>query len=216
MAISRFGEELVDGCGGDDLLAPAGVEAFEIDFLCFEIFGDEAEGIALDAGVDVLGDEDDAFAFVEEGDGAADDAVVGCVGGEAGAEFLILLEDDADAATGLGDGDAVGESALEAEGIEMSDDGAGVSAEVVGVGFEFVQLFDDVEGDDHFVVGEHEERIGIVEEDVGIDDEGFGVAVGLAHFFRIRSCGGIRHFRIVASCELLVASKRPARSQLAT
>ena len=51
-------------CAGHDHLAPAGVELFEIDLLRFEILGDQAQRIALDAGVDVLGDEDDALALL--------------------------------------------------------------------------------------------------------------------------------------------------------
>ena len=36
----------------------------EIDFLRLEIFGGQAQRVALDAGVDVLGDEDDALALL--------------------------------------------------------------------------------------------------------------------------------------------------------
>ena len=64
--------------------------------------------------------------------------------------------------------------------IEMSNDSASVAAQVVGVGLEFVQLLDDVEGDNDLVVAEEEDRVGVVQEDVGVDDEGFYVAV-IAH-----------------------------------
>jgi len=179
-------EEGVDEVAGDGDFTPAGVEAFEIDFLCFEILGGDAEGVGFDAGVDVFGDEDDFFALTEEVEGAADDSVVWGVGGESGAEFLVFIEDDADAAMGLFDGDALGEVAGFAEAVEVSDDGSGVSAEVVVVGLEGVELLDDFEGDDDLVVGEHEQGIGVVEQDVGVEDKVFDVAVGVSHKARVK------------------------------
>ena len=47
--------------------APAGVEVVEVDFLRLEVFGGDAQRVALDAGVDVLGDEDDALALLRAG-----------------------------------------------------------------------------------------------------------------------------------------------------
>ncbi len=154
----------------------------------FEIFGDEAHRVAFDAGVDVFGDEDDVIALLLEGGGAADDAVVGRIGGQAWAEFLVFFENHADSAAGLGELDAFGEFSLEAERIEMADDGSGVAAQVVGVGFEFVQFLDDIEWDDDFVVGEHEEGVGIVKQDVGVENEVLDVAVGWGHVESVQFC----------------------------
>ena len=53
-----FGVEAVDDGGGDDQFAVAGVEGFVIDFLVFEVFGDDAQGVGFDAGIDILGNED--------------------------------------------------------------------------------------------------------------------------------------------------------------
>ena len=58
-----------------------------------------------------------------------------------------------------------------AQPVEVADDRARVAAEVVGAGLELVQLLDDVERDDHLVVREHEQRVGVVQQDVGVDDE---------------------------------------------
>ena len=121
-------EKPVDQFVRNGILAPAGVEVIEINLLGLEVFGVQTQGVALDAGVDVLGDEDDTMALLLEGHGAADDAVVGRVCGEAGAEFLIFLEDDADAAAGLRDGHAFGDVAGASQGVEVTDDGSGVAA----------------------------------------------------------------------------------------
>jgi hypothetical protein len=58
----------------------------------------------------------------------------------------------------------------------MADDRARVSPEVIGAGLELVELLDDVERDDHLVVGEHEQRVGIVQHDVGVEHEVLDVA----------------------------------------
>ena len=64
-----------------------------------------------------------------------------------------------------------------AKPVEVADDRPGVAAEVVGAGLELVEFLDDVERDDHLVVGEQEQRVGVVQQDVGVDDEGLDVAV---------------------------------------
>jgi hypothetical protein len=140
--------------------------------------------VALDARVDVLGDEDDRPSGLLEAVGAADDAVVGGVAREQGAAALVVVEDDPDGAAGLLDPHPLGEIADVAQAVEVPDGGAGVAAEVVGVGLELVQLLDDVERDDDLVVLEHEQRVRVVQQHVRVDDEGLGVAVGFAHWVR--------------------------------
>lgn len=124
--------EFFDCSARDFHLAPAGVKALEIDFLRLEVFGDQAEGVALDPRIDVLGDEDDALALLLEGMSAADDAVIGGVGRQAGAEFLVFFEDDAEPPAGLLELNALREFALLAQLVQVADNRAGVAAQVVG------------------------------------------------------------------------------------
>ncbi len=174
-------EEPIDGPGRHGHFAPAGVEALEIHLLGLEILGHEPHRIALDAGVDVLGDEDDAHALLHEAKGAADDAVVRRIGGQPRAKFLVLLENHADAPAGLRKIDALGKFSLQAKRIEMTDDGSGVAAQIVGVGLELIQFLDDIEGDDDLVVGEHEQGVGIVQQNVRVQNEMLDVSVGMGH-----------------------------------
>ena len=60
-------------------LAPAGVEPIEINFLRLEVLRGNAQRIALDAGIDVLGDEDGVLALLHQVVRNRDDAVVGRV-----------------------------------------------------------------------------------------------------------------------------------------
>jgi hypothetical protein len=62
----------------------------------------------------------------------------------------------------------------------VADDGAGVAPEVVAVGLERVEFLDHVEGDDHLVVGEHEQGRRVMQQVVGVEVEVFDVAV-VAH-----------------------------------
>src|SRR5205814_9549704 len=63
----------------------------------------------------------------------------------------------------------------------MPDDRSCVSSQVIGPGFELVELFDHVERDDDLVLLEHEQRVGIVQQNVGVENEMLDVAV-VAHF----------------------------------
>ena len=81
-------------------------------------------------------------------------------------------------ARGIVRGDRV--AILLPQSVEMSNHRAGITPQVVVGAFEFVQLFDDVERNDHFVVGEQKNGVGIVQKNVGIDDECLDVAV-VAH-----------------------------------
>lgn len=183
-----LGEQPVDHLPRHERLAPARVEAVEVDLLGLEVFGDQAQRVALDAGVDVLADEDDGRALLLQGQRAADDAVVRRVGGQAGAELLVFLEDDAHAPAGLRDGHAVGEVALLSQRVEQPDGRPRVAAEVVGAALELVELLDHVERDDDLVLLEHVQRVGVVQQDVGVDDEVLGVAV-VVHVVKSRGQG---------------------------
>ena len=59
----------------------------------------------------------------------------------------------------------------------MPDDRSRVAPQFIAPGFEFVELFDDVERDDHLIVREHEQRIGVVQQDIGVENEMLDVAV---------------------------------------
>ena len=61
--------------------------------------------------------------------------------------------------------------------IEVADHRPGVAAQVVGAGLELVQLLDHVERDDHLVVREQEDRVGVVQQDVGVEHEGLHAGV---------------------------------------
>ena len=83
----------------------------------------------------------------------------------------------------------------------MANHGSRISPQVIGAGFEFVEFFDDIEGNDHLVLFEHEQRVGIVQQDVGVENEMLDVAV--LH-------GG---WLLVAYCLL---ARQPSAIQLAT
>ena len=72
------------------------------------------------------------------------------------AKFLVFLQNHPHASAGLRDLHAIREVPLQAQRIEMPNDRPRVSAQVVAVGLEFVQLLDDVEGNNDLVIVEHE------------------------------------------------------------
>ena len=169
------GVEAVDDGRGDGEFAIAGVEGFVIDLLIFKILGGDAEGVGLDAGVDVLGDEDGIFAGVHEAVGDGDDAVVGLVEGEAGDGVCIGVHGDLNDAAVAVPLDAVVEVAFFAQGVYVADGLARGAADIGGILFEFVELFQDIKGDDDVVVGKGKKRAGVVEKDVGVEHEEFDV-----------------------------------------
>ena len=168
-----FGIEPVDHGGWDDELTIAGVKRFVIDFLIFKIFGDDAQGIGLDAGVDVLGDEDRVFAFLREVPSDGDDAIVRLFEIEARDGFAGGVHGDLDGAAVSVPFDAVVEMAVLAEVIDVADGGACGAADVGRVLFELVELLEHVKRDDDVVVGEGKKRAGVMEQDVGVQDEIF-------------------------------------------
>jgi len=163
----------------------ARVESIGVDALVLEVFGGDAQGVALDASAEVFGDEDGAQAFAMQVVGDGDDFVVG--GGFFDACWARVVGDvDADEAgfaawacaegTAAGGGelapvDAVGEGTDLAEAVEVADGSAGVAAQVVILAFHFVQFFDDLEGDDDVVFLEDEHGVGVMQQDVGVEYE---------------------------------------------
>ena len=166
-----LGKELGDQVGGNFHLAPATVEALKVYLLGLEILGGNAKGIALDAGIDVLGDEDGLLALLDQIVSDGDDAIVGGIGGQARAELDLMRQDDANPAVGLGDVDALGEMAEAAEVVEVADDGAGIAAKIVGGGLEPVEFLDHIEGDHDLIISQEEDRVGVVQQDIGVDDK---------------------------------------------
>jgi hypothetical protein len=183
--------EIVDhGAVGADL-DPAGVEAVGVDLLVLEVLGDDAEGVALDAGGDVLGDEDGAVPVAHQVEGDGDDLVVGLVVAEEVGP-VVAGDIDADGAGapvgadgppghgahgGVAPADALGERADEAEAVEVADDLAGGSPDVVVAPLHVVQFLDHGERDDDIVVLEDEQGVRVVQEHIGVEDEMFGLVV---------------------------------------
>ncbi len=158
-----IGEETVDFVTRNHHVAPAGVEVIEVDLLRLEILGRQPQGIALDPGVDVLGDEDDLGPLLFESQCATDDSIVRRVGIQAGAELLVFFEHDTNASAGLGNGYAHREIAQAPQMIEMADDRSGIAAQVVAVSLEFVEFFEHIERNHHLVICKHEQGIGVMQ-----------------------------------------------------
>ena len=65
---------------------------------------------------------------------------------------------------------ALAQAAFAAKAVEHPRNGAGVLAEFGGFALEAVNLLDDLDGDQDIVVGEVEERVGVVENNVGVEN----------------------------------------------
>ncbi len=152
--------------------AQTGVQLVEIGLLALEVLHLDAQGVRLEAGVDVLGDEDHPLALAEQAEGGGNDAVVRDVEVDAGAAALLPLHGDQHRAAVRG-GHAPAQAALAAQTVQGADHPAGVAAEFVVVLLELVQLLDHRHRQDHGVVGEAGDGVAVVQEHVGVEDEEF-------------------------------------------
>ncbi len=155
----------------------AGIEPVGIDFVGVEIGYGDAEGVTFHPGIDVHRHEDGVHSLIDHSVGHGEDAVVGDVQieGKGGGAVAAV---DAQGSAVVVDGDTFEEVTFFAQSIDLTDDLAGVASGVIVVFLELVEFFDDGEGEDDFMLTEHEDGAGIVEQDIGVEDE-----VGLAGFF---------------------------------
>ena len=68
--------QLIDQLAGHTDVSVAGIEPVGIDAISFKIFDFNSQGIALDAGIDVLGDENSLVPLLVQGVRDGQDAVI--------------------------------------------------------------------------------------------------------------------------------------------
>ena len=78
-----------------------------------------------------------------------------------------MLEDDAQPAA-VGQAHAFAQTSVAAEAVEQARDGAGILAQFGGLALEAVNFLDHLDGEQHVVLLEREQGIGVVEQNVGI------------------------------------------------
>ena len=130
----------------------AGKKFVEIDLLLLEVHDPEAQGIGLQAGIDILGDENDLFAFFKQGVGHGQNPVVRHRHVQAAAVDILPFGNDFQDAAVI-HFHALGQPAAHTKMIKIPDDLAGVAAKLVAAGFELVELLDDRHGQHHIIVG---------------------------------------------------------------
>ena len=160
------------------------VEVFVVHAAGLVVLRGHADGLRLQAQVDVLGHQGDEPAGVllphPQGRGQ-DPVVLGVVleqVGEFGGEGVVGL--DLDVAEPFPEGDALGsELPFVGELVDVPHEGAGVEREGVVALLELVQFLDHGDGDHEVVLLEPLDRLVVVQDDVGVEDEylghGFGV-----------------------------------------
>ena len=160
------------------------VEVFVVHAAGLVVLRGHADGLRLQAQVDVLGHQGDEPAGVlrphPQGRGQ-DPVVLGVVleqVGEFGGEGVVGF--DLDVAEPLAEGDALGpELPLVGELVDVPHEGAGVEREGVVALLELVQFLDHGDGDHEVVLLEPLDRLVVVQDDVGVEDKylghGFGV-----------------------------------------
>src|SRR5450432_113832 len=165
--------EGVDVGGRDGQLRHARVQLVHVDALGLEVHRGEAQRVGADAEVDVLRDEDRGLALV----GVAhverhhEDEVVGDLALAQRRRHRARRRGDAQAAA-VRQGRAVRQPRpLGAQPVEQARDLARVAAQLRGLFLEVVDLLDDEDGNDDFVVGELRDGAWVVQQDVGVENE---------------------------------------------
>ena len=147
------------------------VQPVRIHAVGLEVLAGDAQRIALDARVDVLGDEDGAQPARLQPGGHAQDQVVVLVELQPALAGHRLHACHADHASLLVPADALEEVPEAPELVERADHLARVAARLVVVLLELVQLLDHRERDDDLVLLELEDRLRVVQQHVRVEHE---------------------------------------------
>src|SRR5207249_6499855 len=158
----------------DGELDHPGIKVFDEHPVVFIVLGQQAEGVGLDAQVDVFADQDGlAFGlFLLNAESQGEDAVIHGIGAEYGVAVfggLAGLEYNAQSSA-IGQSDALAQAARAAQAIERARDTARVLAQLSGFAFEAINFLNDLDRQQNIILLEREQRVGIVEEDIGIKD----------------------------------------------
>ncbi len=141
------------------------------------IFGNEPDGFGLDPQVHVFGDQGH-FAvgvFFGQAIGAVKDLVVGLVVLEVRLEVGVeaLVELDEEVALVPADGDPAVKDAFGADLVEFFQEMPRLEVEGFVAFFEFVELFNDRDGNNNIMFLELVKAGAIMEDDIGVEDEEF-------------------------------------------
>ena len=149
----------------------AGVEVGDEYPVGLVIFRREAEGVGLDAEVDIFADKDGGVFRLRflDARGIRQNPVVHRIFGQNRLAAAIFVEADFQLAA-IRQIHARAQAAFAAKTVEHPRHRAGVAAQLGGFALEAVNLLDDFDGHEDVVLLKIEERIGVVEQDVSVED----------------------------------------------
>ena len=171
-----LGVERVDVGARDGQLGHPRVELVDVDALGLEVHRRQPQRVGADAQVDVLGDEDGRLVLVRVAHVQRDhqDQVVGDLALAQRRRHRTRRRGDPHLAAAFGQRDAVGQTpAVRAQAVEHPRHLARVPPELGRLLLEGVDLLEDEDRDDDFVVRELEDRAGIVKQNVRVENEMF-------------------------------------------
>jgi len=173
--------EGVDELLADAHLAEPPVQLLDVDPVALVILRRDPEGVRLDPQVRVLGDHDHGNVPFPRarGEGDTEDLVV------PGPAFQFRRKQGRPLASerhaqdpSVLQRDSLPEVAGGAQAVDVLGHRPGVAPEHVQVFFEMIELLDHRDRDDHPVVFEMEQRVGVVQQDVRVEHEVFDHGVG--------------------------------------
>ena len=149
----------------------AGVEVGDEHAVGLVILRRKADGVGLDAQVDVFADEDGRVFRLRllGGRREGQDPVVHRVVGKNRLAGAVFVEADLQGAA-VRQLHALAQAAVATVAVEHPRNGARIAAQLGGLALEPVNLLDHLDGDEDVVVRKVEDGVRVVEEDVGVED----------------------------------------------